>query len=64
MSKGAFASFGITLQGADGGFQISATRDNTKVLIHRVGGVASGEGGEFHAGDLLDVIEKFYNKHF
>ena len=61
---GAFANFGLSLHGINGGFEISASRDSTKVWIKRIGGEASGEGGEFHAGDLLEVIDKFYSEHF
>ena len=64
--KCAFAGFGFTIEGKDGGFEIRPPmeRDNTKVSIYRVGGKYAGEGGDFSAGALLEVIEKFYNEHF
>lgn len=66
MEKGAFAYLTFAIQGADGGFLLEPSKsgDPTKIRIDRLGGPAAGEGGDFDAGALLMVLEKFYNEHF
>lgn len=59
-TPGAFAGFSFSLITADKAFKITPSRDNTKVWIE----AASGEGGEFNAGELLLAIEKFYMENF
>jgi hypothetical protein len=62
MAEGAFVEFGLEIRGRDRGIILkpSAAKDPTKIWI----GNYEGEGGDFNAGELMIVIERFFNEKF